>query len=179
MVKNLQIHNDMHRKALASLLLALALSVLTLTHSILLMTITEHSRHIKLWPNNTALSMVWRTACLEILQFKSVFTYSLFLIVFFLTGFFCALVSNEEAEILKLHFKTHRSLRHHSEKNSEKAFWGSDHAYYEENIKYFKTTLVISLSCFLSDIVFFYLDSYIVLCLSIHFLSHLILWYFF
>lgn len=39
-----------------SLSMLLALALFSLTHSILLMTITKHSRHIKLWPNNTALS---------------------------------------------------------------------------------------------------------------------------
>lgn len=168
-----------------SLPMILALSVLTLTHSILLMTIMEHSWHFKLWPNNTALSNAL-TDCLfgDIAVHICVYLLPLFLCLFSvpIDSFSFALVSNEKLKSEKKkikHFKT-PSVLQKSQKTSTLAFWGQIMQIIKRTKEYFKTTLVISLLCHLSlSLWHSFLVYFIVLCLSLHFPSHLGLWPFF
>jgi len=147
----------MHRKAL-SFHAPRSRRVLTLTHSILLMTITEHSRHIKLWPNNRALSN-GLTDCLfgDIAVHVCVYLLSLFLCLFPvpIDSFSCALVSNKKLK-KKKHFQTPSTLQK-SLKTRTLAFGGQIMQITKRTKEYFKTAPVISLSFFLSVIVFIFL----------------------
>lgn len=115
---------------------------------------------------------VWQTACLEILRFMSVFIYSHFFPLFPvpIDSFSCALVSNKKLKSKKMHFQTPSALQK-SLKTRTLAFWGQIMQVTKRTKEYFRIFFLLC-HCFYLPI----LVSFIVLWLSLHFLSHLSLW---